>query len=124
VLTYVGRARSELAQGKLHLAAGLFPEGTEFLHTVRYLDPTPEGIRMAARLKELRYARKVEWWSYAALDKRARVEAIAKVDSPSELRNFGGNIELGVNNNQGWTFQGFIEDAAGDLRPQSFEETV
>jgi len=123
-LSYVGRARAETAHGKLHLAAGLFPEGTEFLHSVRYLDPTPDGIRMAARLKELRYAKKLEWWSYAQLDKRARVEAIAKVDSPSELRNFGGNIEIGVNNNQGWTLQGFIEDAAGELRPQSFEETA
>lgn len=77
---------------------------------------------MAARLKELRYARKVEWWSPARLEKRARVEAIAKEDSPSELRNFGGDIERGVSNNQGWTFQGFIEDSAGKLRPQSFEE--
>lgn len=123
-LSYVGRARAEAALGKVHLAAGLFPEGTEFLHSVRYLDPTPEGIRMAARLKELRYAKKLEWWTYAQLDKRAKVEAIAKVDSPAELRNFGGNIEIGVNNNQGWTFQGFIEDAAGELRPQSFEETA
>ena len=123
-LSYVGRARTEAARGLLHLAAGLFPEGTEFLHSVRYLDPTPDGIRMAARLKELRYAKKLEWWTYAQLDKRARVEAISKVDSPSELRNFGGNIEIGVNNNQGWTFQGFIEDAAGELRPQSFEETA
>lgn len=124
LMSYAGRARVEVESGKLHLALGLFPEGTEFLHTVRYLDPTPQGIRMAARLKELRYAKKLEWWSYAQLDKRARVEAIAKVDSPAELRNFGGNIEIGVNNNQGWTFQGFIEDAAGELRPQSFEETA
>lgn len=123
-LSYVGRARQEAAQGKVHVGAGLFPEGTEFLHTVRYLDPTPEGIRMAARLKELRYTKKVEWWSDARLDKRAQVEAIAKVDSPTELRNFGGNIEIGVNNNQGWTYQAFIEDAQGALRPQSFEETA
>ncbi|HMJ13938.1 MAG TPA: hypothetical protein VK524_21120, partial [Polyangiaceae bacterium] len=123
-MSYVGRARAEQATGHVHLAPGLYPEDTEFLHTVRYLDPTPTGLRMAARLKELRYARKREWWSYARLDKRARVEAITKLDSPSELRNFGGDIERGVDNGQGWTFQGFIEDQAGALRPQSFEETV
>jgi hypothetical protein len=75
-------------------------------------------------LKELRYAKKVEWWTYERLDKRARVEAISKADSPSELRNFGGDIERGVNNAQGWTLQGFIEDRDGNLRPQTFEETV
>ena len=123
-MSYVGRAQAEQARGAVHLALGLYPEGTEFLHTVRYLDPTSAGVRMAARLKELRYARKVEWWSYARLDKRARVEAITKLDSPSELRNFGGDIERGINNNQGWMFQGFIEDESGALRPQSFEETV
>jgi hypothetical protein len=123
-MSYVGRARAEQQAGKLHLAVGLYPEGTEFLHTVRYLEPTERGVRLAARLKELRYAKKIEWWTYARLDKRARAEATAKEDSPSELRSFGGDIEQGVHTGQGWTFQGFIEDAEGALRPQSFEETV
>jgi len=123
-LCYAGDAGAALAAGKVHLGDGLYPEGTEFLHTVRYLDPTPEGIRMAARLKELRYAKKADWFTVAQLDKRAKVEAINKVDSPSELRSFGGDIERGVSNNQGWFFQGFIENAQGDLRPQTFEENV
>jgi len=123
-LCYAGGARAALAAGKVHLGDGLYPEGTEFLHTVRYLDPTPEGIRMAARLKELRYAKKTEWFTVAQLDKRAKVEAVSKVDSPSELRSFGGDIGRGVSNNQGWYFQGFIEDKQGDLRPQTFEENV
>lgn len=123
-LCYAGDARAALTAGKVHLGDGLYPEGTEFLHSVRYLDPTPEGIRMAARLKELRYAKKTEWFTVAQLDKRARAEATSKVDSPSELRNFGGDIERGVSNNQGWFFQGFIEDKQGDLRPQTFEENV
>jgi hypothetical protein len=91
---------------------------------VRYLEPTERGVRLSARLKELRYARKIEWWSYARLDKRARVEAVEKEDAPAELRSFGGDIERGVHTGQGWTFQGFIEDARGALRPQTFEETV
>jgi len=123
-LGYVGRARLEQAAGRAHAATGLYPEGTEFLHTVRYLDPAPEGVRMAARLKELRYAKKVEWWSYARLAKRALAEAEDKTDSPAEQRAIGGNIELGANNGAGWTLQGFIEDADGELRPQTFEESA
>jgi hypothetical protein len=123
-LTFLGRARLAQQAGQVHAATGLYPEGTEFLHTVRYLDPTAEGVRMAARLKELRYARKVEWWSYARLAKRALAEAEEKTDSPAEQRAIGGNIELGANNGAGWQLQGFIEDASGDLRPQTFEESA
>jgi hypothetical protein len=123
-MSYVGRARIEQQAGRVRLAVGLYPEGAEFLHTVRYLEPTERGVRLAARLKELRYAKKIEWWSYARLDKRARVEMVEKEDAPSELRNFGGDIERGVHTGQGWTFQGFIEDAEGALRPQSFEENA
>ncbi|MCY1013484.1 hypothetical protein OV079_49750 [Nannocystis pusilla] len=36
---------------------GVYPEGTEFLHSVRYLDPDVPGL-VAARMKELRYAKK------------------------------------------------------------------
>jgi hypothetical protein len=33
---YAGKANALQKAGKVHLAAGLYPEGTEFLHTVRY----------------------------------------------------------------------------------------
>ncbi|MEO8180694.1 MAG: hypothetical protein ABI895_17810 [Deltaproteobacteria bacterium] len=123
-MSFVGRAREEQRLGHVHLAVGLFPEGTEFLHTLRYLDPTERGVRLAARLKELRYARKGDFWNAERLDLRARLEAEEKADSPAEVRALAGNVERGVFNGQGWWFQGFIEDAAGDLRPQSFEETA
>jgi hypothetical protein len=35
-----------------------------------------------------------------------------------------GDVESGVSNDQGWVYQGFIEDADGELRPQTYEETV
>jgi hypothetical protein len=61
-MTYVGKARLDLAAGTVHLAAGLFPEGTEFIHSLRYLDVAEDGsVVPAVRLKELRYARKVNW---------------------------------------------------------------
>ena len=42
-MSWVGRARDELAAGRVHLAALLFPEGTEFVHSVRYLDVAADG---------------------------------------------------------------------------------
>ena len=38
---YAGMARAE--EGQLPIAPGLFPTGTEFFHTVRYLDVGPSA---------------------------------------------------------------------------------
>ncbi|HVJ18618.1 MAG TPA: hypothetical protein VM686_24525, partial [Polyangiaceae bacterium] len=92
---------------------------------VRYLDPRPRGgVALAARMKEVRYAKKYEWWSYEKLEERARDEAAEEANDPNELKSFGGQFETGVLNEQGWRYQGFIEDARGELRPQTFEETA
>ena len=124
-MSYVGRARLEQAAGRLHLAAGLYPEGTEFLHSVRYIDVTDAGeIQMAPRMKELRYARKRSWYSYSDLREMALKEIREKDIWPERTRQFAGNAEVGLSNGQGWTFQGFIEDRRGALRPQSYEETA
>lgn len=124
-MSYVGKAKAEQEAGALHLAGGLFPEGTEFLHSVRYIDVDDDGaIGLAARLKELRYMRKTLWRTYANLEDTALGEAKEKDDFPDRLRFITGNAETGVANGQGWMVQGFIEDATGALRPQSFEETV
>ncbi|RLL65132.1 hypothetical protein [Paenirhodobacter hankyongi] len=106
------------------LAAGLYPLGTEFLHSVRYLDPRPEGVTMAPRMKELRYMKKTSWQSYAELEEGALAEKKEDADFPDRPKQFFGSAEAGIPNGMGWRLQGFIEDAAGDLRPQSFEETV
>lgn len=59
ITSYVGLAKLYLREGKIHLATGLFPENTEFLHSVRYLDwdEKKEQIQLSARMKELRYAK-------------------------------------------------------------------
>lgn len=106
------------------LAAGLYPLGTEFLHTVRYLDPRPEGVGMAARMKEVRYMQKTRWKSYADLEEWALAEKKEDADFPDRTKQFFGTAESGIPNGTGWRLQGFIEDAGGELRPQSFEETV
>jgi len=124
-MEYVGKAREELADGRVHLAAGLFPEGTEFLHSVRYLAVDTYGnVLPAPRMKELRYSRKLSWLSYADLDLRAKQEAKDQALNPDKPEQFGGDAEHGLTNSVGWRYQGFIEDRQGQLRPQSYEETL
>jgi len=121
-MSWVGRARALQQQDELHLAAGLFPEGTEFAHTVRYLDVVDGKPRMAARLKELRYMIKKGWRRYGELMQAAGREAFEAVQSPDKTRSIGGSSEQGIGNGAGWRLQGFIEDARGQLRPQTREE--
>jgi hypothetical protein len=124
-MSYVGKARLELAAGQVHLAAGLFPEGTEFIHSLRYLDVTGKGsVIPAARLKELRYARKLNWRTYTSLLEQAMNELREEHDNPDSPESFKGDVESGIATGTGWRYQGFIEDASGALRPQSFEESL
>ena len=124
-MSYVGKARTLLAAGELHLAAGLLPEGTEFVHTLRYLDVAADGsVQPSARLKELRYARKTGWQTYWSLRERALRDLREANDHPDRAERFFGDIESGISTGQSWRFQGFIEDAAGELRPQTYEESL
>jgi hypothetical protein len=119
---YVGRAREEERSGRLGIAPGLFPIGTEFFHSVRYLDVADGRVAMAARFKELRYTRKVEWLTYAQLKARSETEALEQQQSTDGVREILWGREQGINNGQGWVLQAFIEDRDGELRPQWFEE--
>jgi hypothetical protein len=123
-MSYVGRARLEHERDGYRPAAGLFPTGTEFLHSVRYLDVVEGQVTMAARMKEVRYAVKRSYRNYEELENRAASETKEKRDFPDRLRQVRGDLERGVENQQGWIYQGFIEDAAGALRPQTYEESV
>lgn len=123
-MSYVGLAKAGQESGELHLAAGLFPEGTEFLHSVRYLDLDESNkVKLAARMKELRYARKTGWRNYTQLQDAALAEIKEKDDFPDRLRQLIGNVEQGMSNGQSWIYQGFIEDRQGALRPQTYEES-
>jgi hypothetical protein len=123
LMWYVGKALEQQRAGRVHLAAGLYPEGTEFLHTVRYIDLNEAGDNLLApRMKEVRYARKIHWSSYADLQYMALAEVKEKHDFPDRLRTVRGNLEAGVSNGQGWVYAAMIEDAQGELRPQTYEE--
>lgn len=120
-MQWVGQARLN----KAPLAAGLYPQGTEFIHSLRYLDVDETGqVTRAPRMKELRYARKQGWLSYSDL-RQANFEVLKEAhDFPDRPERFVGNVEQGMANGQGWIYQGFIEDAGGELRPQTYGETA
>jgi hypothetical protein len=124
-MRYVGRAHANEAKGVFFpIAPGLFPLKTEFFHTVRYLDLRPDGsVTMAARMKELRYAKKVRWMSYEGARLSAVGEAREQTASPDGTHHVHWSGEEGVLA-RSWLLQGFIEAADGSLRPQSFEETA
>ncbi|WP_016957340.1 hypothetical protein [Catenovulum agarivorans] len=124
-MNFVGKAGELQKQGELKVAAGLFPVGTEFLHTVRYLDLNQQQqVQKSARIKEVRYSKKVSWNNYAQLQNAALSEIKEKHDFPERLRTFKGDSETGLYTGMGWKYQAFIEDKQGDLRPQTYEETV
>ncbi|MDD2790716.1 MAG: hypothetical protein PHU40_08660 [Sulfurimonas sp.] len=124
-MSYVGTAKKLLESNEYLIAPGLYPKNTEFLHSVRYIDIDENAatIKMAPRMKELRYAKKLFWLTYAQLSNAVLRDIKEKNAFPDRLRTIIGNTEYGASNNIGWVYQGFIEDAKGELRPQNYEET-
>lgn len=98
-----------------------YPAGTEFLHTVRYVDPDAPNL-MSQRLKELRYAVKLHQLSDLALHAEYLEAAHDKL--VGALPTFGGSAATGLSNSFGWKLQGFIEDASGALRLQTRQEQM
>ncbi len=100
----------------------LYPAGTEFLHTVRYLDPDSAGLA-SARMKEVRYAKKVKNLTPQEL---VPVFKAAKDDDNPNVEPkppvYEGSALEGFVNDFGWRYQAFIEDARGRLRVQTHEE--
>lgn len=124
-MSYVGMGKILFDKGELKMAARLYPLGTEFIHSVRYLAVEQNNqVGMAKRMKELRYARKNAWRTYYDLETIVNAEIKERHDFPDRTRTIFGNIETGTTVPQGWVYQGFIEDAVGDLRPQTFEENA
>ena len=122
---FVGAAGSQQKSGQLKIAPGLFPIGTEFLHSVRYIDfDDKQHVQLSPRLKELRHAKKTHWFTYAELQTAPLHEVAEREAFPDRLKSVHGDLERGVSNNFGWRLQGFIEDQRGELRPQTYEEQV
>lgn len=110
---YVGGA------SRVELRRRLHPAGTEYLHSVRYLDPDAPSMT-AQRMKELRWSRKVE--DHDAWSIQLRYEHEMDDKDNGLLPRFRGSPAVGLLNDFGWQYQGFIEDADGRLRLQTEEE--
>lgn len=127
-ISYVGKAGELLKQGKFKLAGGLYPVGTEFLHSVRYVDwdESKNEPVLSKRIKELRYGKKVWWADYNFLDAFYSKKGRELVEFFGEMlpESFVGNYKTGMETGHGWVYQGFIEDRIGTLRPQTNEETL
>lgn len=96
-----------------------YPEGTEFLHTVRNVDPDVPSM-ISARMKEVRYMVKRirfdDWGTARVYEKEHEAK------DNGILPQFSGGVDTGLLSDFGWQLQGFIEDQQGRLRLQSYEE--
>ncbi|WP_396587436.1 hypothetical protein [Bermanella sp. R86510] len=100
-----------------------FPTGTEFMHSVRYVGITDKDeIVIPPRMKELRYMRKVNALPRHVIISRYGNERKEKL--LGLLPKFIKRGDQGLDNGLGWFVQGFIEDYDGELRQQSYEETM
>jgi hypothetical protein len=107
------------AAADIALVHGLYPSGTEFLHSLRYIDLDRPGAR-SRRVRELRYARK--WRMLTEAEIAAAYAEEVREKAAGLLPRFAGTPLAGLANDFGWRYQGFIEDAEGRLRVQTHEE--
>lgn len=99
----------------------LYPEGTEFLHTVRYLGISEDGkISPSSRMKEVRYSKKAKAYSKPMYARKYELEAMEK--ERGNLPAYYDLGHLGLDNGNGWALHGFIEDRKGRLRAMTYEE--
>lgn len=114
---YVGDAADEV------VATMLYPLGTEFLHSVRYVGINEGGeITVPPRMKELRYMNKFVFYPPEHLVSMYGNERQEKVDEL--IPKYINRGDKGTDNSFGWMMLGFIEDEQGSLRMQSEEENL
>ncbi len=112
---YVGAAK------KHFLDTHLYPQGTEFLHTVRYLGISKDKeIEIPRRMKEVRYMKKWKTYPKGVLARYYEEEGFSK--EAGHLPGYTNLGDYGLDNGMGWSVQGFIENANGRLRVNTFEE--
>lgn len=113
---YVGAASHQA------IVRGQYPLGTEFTHPLHYVDVQADGHNSAIsrfpglrseRVKEIRWMIKLREWYPSEFGNTLKEES-----APVYASRTDGWIENGT----GWLIGGFIEDAKGDLRPQTPSE--
>jgi hypothetical protein len=108
------------AAAEVQTLRGAYPRDTEYLHSVRYVDPDAPGM-IATRMKELRYSRNTNALSRGVRWQRFEHERDEREDGI--VPSYGGSGVAGMTGILGWRLQGFIEDENGWLRAQTDEET-
>lgn len=112
---YVGAAQNEF------IDTHLYPKGTEFLHTVRYLGFDKKGFVVPSnRMKEVRYMRKWKAYPKSVYARKYELEGFEK--EAGNLPGYQIIGDHGLDNGTGWSVSGFIEDPHGRLRASTFEE--
>ncbi len=101
----------------------VYPSGTEFLHTVRYVGVGPDdSINVSRRMKEVRYMKKWKPRHKMAYARSYELEARAKEEGRLPWYPVLG--DWGLDNEFAWSVQGFIEGHDGRLRTASYEENL
>lgn len=109
--------------GDVAVYSQLYPVGTEFMHSVRYLGFDLHGhIGPSRRFKELRYMRKIRYLKPSLLSHIAVNEYREKADG--RLPGYPDFAARGLDNGRGWQVLGFIEARDGSLRRQTHEEQM
>lgn len=114
---YVGAAAGEF------IDTFLYPAGTEFLHTVRYVGlGQGDEILPSRRMKEVRYLKKWQAYRKVIYARQYEVEGFAK--DAGALPHYQLVGDHGLDNGFGWSVQGFIEGVDGELRTATYEENL
>lgn len=100
----------------------LYPEGTEFLHTVRYLAIKDGQVVPSTRMKEVRYMKKWRNYRKGVLARYYEEETFEK--EAGHLPGYTYLHDHGLDNGMGWAVQGFIENKSGRLRASTYEENL
>ncbi|MDG4866588.1 hypothetical protein P8631_01005 [Guyparkeria sp. 1SP6A2] len=129
---YVGDA------AHVSVATMLYPAGSQFLHTVRYVGVAEDGrIAHTPRMKEVRYMKKLSFHDRDELreiyeegeegrgagDREEEGDHGDEGNGEDVLPGFA-DTGHGLANDFGWLVLGFIEDKKGELRPQTKEEQL
>ncbi|MBP9735923.1 MAG: hypothetical protein KBD82_09855 [Rhodoferax sp.] len=117
-----GETRYSGAASSVQIVRGQYPIGTEFAHPLHYVDVAADGQNSsvssypgsrARRVKEIRWMVKSQDWYPDEFGMSLKDEG-----APVYASRDQGWIENGV----GWILGGWIENANGDLRPQTPSE--
>ena len=107
----------------IDLVVTVFPIGTEFLHTVRYVGVDEEdNIYIPQRMKEVRYMKRVIESRHFLLHHWYDMEALEKDRGLLPFSWDQGH--RGLAKNYGWEITGWIEAYDGRLRWNTYEENT